>query len=302
MYKLIRFSGTSSENGTEHCVKRNLVPLLGLYSRCKQVCTGSPCDAELRLRSRLAVMLKCLDKGAFSVWILKFNNMNNRLLILVVLTISFVSCVRSQNKENGIKYYEQGLKSPTSNEDARKLYNLGYIEFSRNNYYTAIDYYKKAIKLDPQYTDAIDNLALSYRRINNLDSAERYYKLSLNVLSTNELAWNNLAVVYIYKDELEKAKLTYRKLISVNNQYGDAFYGMSEIFLRQNNGDSAVYYGLIAYQIWKDNNIEFSRDALRYIVSGYLMMNDKNKAKEYFAIAKEIGTKFSSEIEAQMNK
>jgi hypothetical protein len=60
MYKLIRFSGTSSKTGTEHCVKRNLVPLLGLYSRCKQVCTGSPCEAELRLRSRLPASMKYL--------------------------------------------------------------------------------------------------------------------------------------------------------------------------------------------------------------------------------------------------
>jgi hypothetical protein len=35
-------------------VKRNLVPLLGLSSRSKQVCTGSPYEAELRLRSHLA--------------------------------------------------------------------------------------------------------------------------------------------------------------------------------------------------------------------------------------------------------
>jgi len=67
MYKLIRFSGTSSENGTEHCVKRNLVPLLGLYSRCKQVCTGSPCEAELRLRSHLCTIFeKILQFGFFS--------------------------------------------------------------------------------------------------------------------------------------------------------------------------------------------------------------------------------------------
>jgi C-terminal processing protease CtpA/Prc len=42
-------------------VKRNLVPLLGLYSRFKQVCTGSPCEAELRLRSHLCLIAKKLS-------------------------------------------------------------------------------------------------------------------------------------------------------------------------------------------------------------------------------------------------
>jgi hypothetical protein len=46
-------------------VKRNLVPLLGLYSRFKQVCTGSPCEAELRLRSHLpAIKIDTMQKSA----------------------------------------------------------------------------------------------------------------------------------------------------------------------------------------------------------------------------------------------
>jgi len=58
MYNLSRFGGTSSENGTEHCVKRNLVPLLGLSFCGKQAFTKSPCEAELRLRSHLAAIIK----------------------------------------------------------------------------------------------------------------------------------------------------------------------------------------------------------------------------------------------------
>jgi len=161
--------------------------------------------------------------------------MRSKILSLATVIILSFGCMHSKQLEDGTKYSEENLKSLTQNENARELYNLGYAEFSKDNYNGAIDYYKKAVSIDPKYTDAIDNLALSYRRINNLDSAEKYYKQSLNVLPTNELAWNNLAVVYIHKGDLENAKSTFRKLISVNNKYGDAYYGMSEVFLRQEN-------------------------------------------------------------------
>jgi len=68
-----RFSGTASENGTEQCVKRNLVPLFGLYSRCKQVCTGSPFNAELRLRSHLGTSGKKMQPLA------RYNHLNRKI-------------------------------------------------------------------------------------------------------------------------------------------------------------------------------------------------------------------------------
>jgi hypothetical protein len=77
---------------------------------------------------------------------------------------------------------------------------------------------------------------------------------------------------------------------------------MAGVYLKQDNGDSTAYYGLKAYEIWKDSNTEFSADALQYVVSGYLKANNIKKAKKYYTIAKQIGTYFPSEIEEKLNK
>lgn len=214
-----------------------------------------------------------------------------------IVSVLFFSCEQSNNK---VKYYEVGLNSPTQSKEAANFYSMGYAEFTIGNYYGAIDFYKKAVSCDTKFTDAIDNLALSYRKIGNLDSAEKYYKYSLTILYKNELAWNNLALVYIFKNDFEKAKTTFRKLISINNKYGDAYYGMSEVFLHQQNGDSTVYFGLKAYELWKNNDKEFAGDALNYVVQGYLLLKDRNKAKEYYALGKQLGEQFSNEIERDL--
>jgi len=52
MFKFIRFSGSSSVNGTEHCVKLNLAPPLRVLLPLQTSLHGITLGAELRLRSR----------------------------------------------------------------------------------------------------------------------------------------------------------------------------------------------------------------------------------------------------------
>jgi tetratricopeptide (TPR) repeat protein len=223
------------------------------------------------------------------------------ILSILLLNLFIVGCGNSQNKED-VKYYEQKLKSPTKNTKALEYYTKGYNEFHNENYEEAIKNYKKAIQIDSNYTDAIDNCALSFRKLKKLDDAEFYYKLSLKKLPNNELAMHNLGLVYMFKNDFKKAKITFKKLIETNPKYGDGLYSLSEIYLRENNNDSAIVYSKKAYEVWKDNNPEFSADALYYTGLGYLQKGDKKKAMEYFMSANKLGKNISPEIQKQLKE
>jgi tetratricopeptide (TPR) repeat protein len=55
------------------------------------------------------------------------------------------------------------------------VYNhLGYIYFSENNFAEAIYYYKKAVEINPSYTEAIINLIIVLQLSNDLNTAEYY--------------------------------------------------------------------------------------------------------------------------------
>jgi tetratricopeptide (TPR) repeat protein len=234
--------------------------------------------------------------------------MKTKCLFFLTINLLLINCSNSQNIDNKSKnnnviiYEEQKLNSPTRNKEARNYYNNGYSEFSKNNYKTAIKYYKMAIQIDSNYTDAIDNCALSYRRLNILDSAVFYYKLSLSKLPTNELAWNNLALVYVNNNEFTLAKEAYKKIIQLNPKNADGPYGLSEIYLKENNNDSAIIYSINAYELWEDNNPPYAGDAAYYAGLAYLKKGDKKKAKEYFDKAKSLGRILSPQIEKAISQ
>ena len=84
--------------------------------------------------------------------------------------------------ENAEIYFKKALMLNKSKE---VLNNLSVIELEKYNYQQSIDYAMDAIKLDPSYSDAYYNLALSLERIGDyrqaINYADKSYKLSKNI-------------------------------------------------------------------------------------------------------------------------
>ena len=143
--------------------------------------------------------------------------MNMRHLIFALAFFPFITSCGQDNKNNGdTRFEKKALSSPTTREDASQFYNDGYKAFHSNDFPKAIDLYKKAIAIDPQFTDAYDNCGLSYRRLGNLDSAEIYYKKSTALNPKAMIAHANLAIVYIDKGNLDAAMNEYNEIKKYN--------------------------------------------------------------------------------------
>ncbi|NJK49965.1 tetratricopeptide repeat protein [Candidatus Gracilibacteria bacterium] len=74
-------------------------------------------------------------------------------------------------------------------ENKALIYNaLGYASFAQEQYDTAIRNYKEALKLYPQYTIALNNLANVYERKQMTVKALETYEETLKVEPNNEVA------------------------------------------------------------------------------------------------------------------
>ena len=72
------------------------------------------------------------------------------------------------------------------------LFNLlGLALHGNGNYLIAIDKFKRAIDLDPNFLPAKNNLANSYKAIGNFEKAEFYYKDVLKIKPNYIQALNN---------------------------------------------------------------------------------------------------------------
>ena len=98
-----------------------------------------------------------------------------------------------------------GDKSVSKNDEAVKAYRLGNAASKKENHKEAIDHYKKAIEIDPEFVFAYDNLGLSYRKLEDFDNAITAYQKSLEIDPNGKMPLQNIAVAYQYKKEYNKA-------------------------------------------------------------------------------------------------
>ena len=221
------------------------------------------------------------------------------LLLLFILSINFLF---SQENNSTIRFGEKKLNSPTQIEKARTCYNKGYDYFHINDYKNAISFYRCAIQNDSLYTDAFDNLALSYRRLRVLDSAEYFYLKSLSINSSNLVALNNLALVYTHENKLDKSEQTYLRILKIDPKCADGYFGLAEVYLRTSRFEASIENGMKAYDLWEKTDKLYAGDALFYVGVSYLSLNDKKNAKKYFDIAKKLGTRIPEEYLKQIEK
>jgi len=109
-----------------------------------------------------------------------------------------------------------------------------------------------AIKLDPQYGDAYNNLGLAYLAKKDKKKAISCLKkaLSIETYKTPEYAAHNLALIYINKGDLDKAIFYEKKALTLNWRYLPAYFSIINLYVKKGDISSAIYWikkGIYAY-------------------------------------------------------
>jgi Tfp pilus assembly protein PilF len=120
----------------------------------------------------------------------------------------------SKGKEHVKFYYQKGLK-----------------EYLSGNYYTAINYYEKALKISNAKDKATlyYSIAVTYRQLEILDSAIAYYHRSLD-LSERADAYTGLGDMYLLKKDHKSSISYYNKAIKTDPKYYEAYLGLSMLY------------------------------------------------------------------------
>lgn len=168
--------------------------------------------------------------------------------------------------------------------------------FNKKNYKAAINCYKKALEMEPEFIDAMDNLGNCYRYMNKLDSAEYWYNKSIILYSDGNIAHQNLAIVYASTSQPEKAVSEYNLLIKLDPENPEGYFGLANINVQLGNGAEVVANAVKARELYKKNNDEYERDAVYTIGVGYYLQKDNKSAKPYLKEAKEMGVDIPEEL------
>jgi tetratricopeptide (TPR) repeat protein len=168
-------------------------------------------------------------------------------------------------------------KSISKNDDAIYFYTEGQNFMKREEYETAIEKYKEAVKIDPYFAFAWDNLGISYRKINKFKEAIEAYKKSLEIDPKGITPLQNLAVAYQYTKEYDKAVEVYKSLIALKPEDPEGYYGVGQVLLTMKEHEKSLDYVCKAYNLYVKMGSPYRSDAeqLVQILYGEFKKTDK---------------------------
>jgi tetratricopeptide (TPR) repeat protein len=179
-------------------------------------------------------------------------------------------------------------KAYSKNKNAMAAYDKGVAEMRVENFADAIGWFEDAVRMDPEFVFAWDNLGVSYRKNNNLEKAEEAYKRSLKVYPKGYTSLMNLPVVYLKQGRVDDAINGYKNLLVIYPDDPEGFYGIGMVYLElKKDQESALSNFCKAYNIYVAQKSAYRTDAEKLISGIYQTMKAEGKEKRFGEILAE---------------
>ena len=121
------------------------------------------------------------------------------------------------------------------------LYNIsGSTHTELRQFDLAIDNYKKALVIKPDYADAFCNIGIVQKKIGELDESILSYKKAIKFNPLHAVAYYNLGDALKGQGKLEEAVEVYNKAVAIKPEYADAYYNLGNALKDQGKLEEAV--------------------------------------------------------------
>jgi len=182
------------------------------------------------------------------------------------------------------KFYSDSKKTEVNN-----TYFIGNNQITAKNYNFAIVNFEMTLEDDSTFVPALDNIALCYKRLGDLDNAIKYYKKSLSIYPEGDFALMNIGVIYTEKSEYKTSNDYYKKLIRLYPENAEGYFGLGKNLFLLNEFESALENIFIAHKIYQHEKSEYMNDTQKIIGLIFQEMKKVNKEEDFNRIAKKMG-------------
>ncbi|CAM3643698.1 tetratricopeptide repeat protein [Flavobacterium chungbukense] len=174
----------------------------------------------------------------------------------------------------------------SKNESAQNSYIIGQDFMDQKNFKLAIESFQLALKADPNFVLALDDMAVSYRQLNDYDNAIKYYKKSLEIYPEGNFALMNIGVAYTFKSDYKTAISYYQKLIEYHPDNAEGYFGAGKNYFMLKDDEKALDNMFMAHRIYTDSKSDYAKDSEQFIGAIYQKMKSENKEDLFKKIAK----------------
>jgi tetratricopeptide (TPR) repeat protein len=150
-------------------------------------------------------------------------------------------------------------QAPTS---AVMLNKIGIAYHQMTDLDSARKYYERAIKTDPQYSEAINNLGTIFYARKSYRRAITEYKKALRITPESASAWANLGSAYFARKNFETASEAYQHALSLDPEVFERHSTTGSTVQERSVGDRAKFHYYLARTYAKAGR---NADAIMYI-------------------------------------
>lgn len=135
--------------------------------------------------------------------------------------------VKNKNYSEAIDEFKEAIRIDPNFYGA--YINLSKAFESEEQFNEAIETYKKAIEVRPEHYKSYFNLGNLLNRLEMYESAIDAYKMAIEYRPDYPKLYNNIGTTYQMLNMFEEAKENYTTAITLNNEYADAYLNLSKV-------------------------------------------------------------------------
>lgn len=173
------------------------------------------------------------------------------------------------------------LYCPSDVPEATEIYNQALNFEIAGDTDSAIQAYRQAIELDPEYCDAMDNLALLLKQLGNYEEAISLYQQSLAIFPDGYVAHLGLANTYSSLEQYENAIVEYEALIRLYPDDPEGYYGLGSVYFSQEKYEDALAQFEQAEKLYEAEGSDYLVDAQAYIGFTHTMLGNYEEGRDY---------------------
>ncbi|GCB71148.1 hypothetical protein scyTo_0001476, partial [Scyliorhinus torazame] len=114
--------------------------------------------------------------------------------------------------------------------NAKVHYNVGKNLADRGKETSAIQYYREAVRLNPKYVHAMNNLGNIFKERKELHEAEKLLSRAVAIQPDFAAAWMNLGIVQNSLRKFDEAERSYWTAIKYRKKYPDCYYNLGRLY------------------------------------------------------------------------
>jgi len=159
------------------------------------------------------------------------------IFAIILIALSTRTIIRNKDWKNQDTLWLATAKtSPSSSQNHN---NLGDLYSRRDEFEKAIEEFKTAILLKPNYGDAYHNLANTYHQIEKDDLAIENYEKALFFNPNLWQSHQNLAAIYFNREQYQLSQQHLEEATKINPQNSELYTNLGIVYFRLNEKEKA---------------------------------------------------------------